>query len=102
MHVTIVTGSAGLVGAETARFYLAKGHHVVGIDNDMRARFFGPEASTAWQRERLCADYEHYEHASRLGRYWNALVGVPMLTPSFMRARASGPIKPSVALVLGR
>lgn len=62
MQVAVVTGSAGLVGAETARFYLAQRWHVAGIDNDLRAWFFGAEASTRWQRERLEADFESYEH----------------------------------------
>ena len=53
MSVAIVTGSAGLIGAESCRHFSGQGLHVVGIDNDMRARFFGPEASTKWQRTRL-------------------------------------------------
>ena len=62
MGVVVVTGSAGLVGSEAARFYLKQGKSVVGIDNNMRAEFFGEEASTAWQRERLSADFSNYEH----------------------------------------
>ena len=46
MGVAIITGSGGLIGSEAVRFFAAKGLTVVGIDNDMRARFFGPEAST--------------------------------------------------------
>lgn len=64
MRTVVVTGSAGLVGAEASRFYGQRGYRVVGIDNDMRARFFGPEASTRWQREELertCPGYEHLE-----------------------------------------
>jgi CDP-paratose 2-epimerase len=49
----IVTGAAGLVGSEAVRLFADLGLDVVGIDNDMRARFFGPAASTAWNRERL-------------------------------------------------
>jgi CDP-paratose 2-epimerase len=60
--VVLVTGSAGLVGAEAARFYLGKGRRVVGIDNDMRARFFGAEASTRRQRERLEHEHPAYTH----------------------------------------
>ena len=60
--VVLITGSAGLVGAEAARFYLDKGCHVVGIDNDMRAQFFGKEASTRWQRDQLERDYPTYTH----------------------------------------
>lgn len=62
MKVAIITGSAGLVGAEAARFYLNKGYHVAGIDNDMRAVFFGEEASTKWQRDRLKNEFSQYEH----------------------------------------
>jgi CDP-paratose 2-epimerase len=47
MRIAIVTGSGGLVGSESAAHLIASGWTVVGIDNDMRARFFGPEASTA-------------------------------------------------------
>src|SRR5689334_10515590 len=49
MSIAIVTGSGGLVGAETARLFLQRGLSVVGIDNDMRGTFFGAEASTRWQ-----------------------------------------------------
>jgi CDP-paratose 2-epimerase len=53
MSVAIITGSAGLVGSEAVRHFAAPGFEVVGIDNDMRRRFFGEVASTRWQRERL-------------------------------------------------
>ena len=53
MTVVIVTGSAGLIGSEAVRHFAALGLDVVGIDNDMRAQFFGPEASTAWNVQRL-------------------------------------------------
>ncbi len=58
----LVTGSAGLVGAESVRFFAAKGFDVVGVDNDMRAVFFGTEASTAWSRRRLEIDVKSYRH----------------------------------------
>jgi CDP-paratose 2-epimerase len=53
MSVALITGSAGLVGSEAVSFFAAQGFDVVGIDNDMRSVFFGAEASTRWQRERL-------------------------------------------------
>lgn len=53
MSVAIVTGSAGLIGSEASLYFAEQGLHVVGIDNDMRKVFFGDEASTAWQRERV-------------------------------------------------
>lgn len=64
MSVILVTGSAGLIGAETVRRFVRDGYTVAGIDNDMRAYFFGPEGSTKWSVERLqqdCPAYRHHE-----------------------------------------
>jgi CDP-paratose 2-epimerase len=65
MSVAVMTGSAGLIGSEASRFFARRGLHVVGIDNDMRRRFFGDEASTRWQRDalgrELGASYEHVD-----------------------------------------
>jgi CDP-paratose 2-epimerase len=59
----IVTGSAGLIGSEAVSFFCDKGFDVVGIDNDMRKVFFGNEASTNWNRERICKLYKSsYKH----------------------------------------
>lgn len=46
MQTIIVTGSAGLIGSEATKFFHQQGYRVVGIDNDMRAYFFGEGAST--------------------------------------------------------
>jgi CDP-paratose 2-epimerase len=64
MSVAIVTGSAGLVGSETAAFLHNQGLDVVGIDNGMRAYFFGEEASTAWNTRRLEAALPRYRHVA--------------------------------------
>lgn len=65
MSVVIVTGSAGLIGSETARHFAARGLDVVGIDNNLREHFFGEDGSTLWSRERLVeelgASYRHLE-----------------------------------------
>ena len=64
MRTVIVTGSAGLIGAETTRFFSGQGFRVVGIDNDMRREFFGPDASTSWSRRELeetIAEYRHHD-----------------------------------------
>lgn len=53
MAVAVITGSSGLVGSEAALYFAELGFDVVGIDNDMRRRFFGAAASTAWNRTRL-------------------------------------------------
>ena len=62
MSVAIITGSAGLVGSEATAYFSSLGMDVVGIDNDMRAKFFGAEASTRWQREQLQRDIPGYIH----------------------------------------
>jgi len=62
MAIVVVTGSAGLIGSETVKRFHAEGYDVVGIDNDMRAYFFGSEASTSWNRERLIHDLPRYHH----------------------------------------
>ena len=64
MSVALVTGSAGLIGSEAVRFFSDKGFDVLGIDNDMRASFFGAEASTrenATRLERQCKNYSHHD-----------------------------------------
>src|ERR1051325_5226032 len=62
MQTVIVTGSSGLIGSETAKRFAQQGLRVVGIDNDMRARFFGPEASTKSTRDDLVKNLRQYEH----------------------------------------
>src|SRR6476661_6366647 len=64
MSIAVITGSAGLIGSEAVRYFAAKGMHVVGIDNDMRKYFFGPEASTEWMRKQLEATIPNYQHYS--------------------------------------
>ena len=64
MSVVVVTGSAGLIGSEACKKFHHAGFDVVGIDNDMRARFFGAEASTLANRktlERVLRRYRHYD-----------------------------------------
>jgi CDP-paratose 2-epimerase len=60
MPVALVTGSGGLVGSESVSFLVEAGFDVVGIENDMRAHFFGPDASTAAQTRRLLDAYPEF------------------------------------------
>jgi CDP-paratose 2-epimerase len=62
MTIALITGSAGLIGAEAARFFSSEGLDVVGIDNDMRRLFFGDDASTHWSRVALQTDLRCYQH----------------------------------------
>ena len=43
---TAITASSGLVGSESVRHFVEGGYDVIGLDNDMRARYFGPSATT--------------------------------------------------------
>ncbi len=63
MSVILVTGSAGLIGSESVRFFANLGFNVIGIDNDMRSVFFGESASTSWNRNLLKDEYgDRYKH----------------------------------------
>lgn len=53
MSTVVITGSSGLVGSETAKFFHAKGFDVVGIDNNLRSYFFGQDGSVDWNTEAL-------------------------------------------------
>src|SRR5262249_29798061 len=60
VSTVIVTGSGGLIGSESVAHFVEAGHDVIGIENDMRARFFGPGASTAPQTQRLLERYDTF------------------------------------------
>lgn len=62
MSLIIVTGSNGLVGSETVKFFCSQGADVIGIDNNQRAVFFGSEAGTAHMAEALTARFPNYQH----------------------------------------
>lgn len=57
MPVAIITGSGGLIGSESVQRFVQAGYDVVGLENDMRARFFGPDASTAHTTAALTERY---------------------------------------------
>ena len=64
MPTVIVTGSGGLVGSDSVRHFVQAGYRVVGIENDMRARFFGPDASTQRTTDALVEQYEEFENVA--------------------------------------
>lgn len=53
MKKVLITGSAGLIGSESVKFFCQKDFEVIGIDNNMREYFFGKEASTVWNEKKL-------------------------------------------------
>lgn len=58
----LVTGSSGLIGSEAVAFFDAMGCRVSGVDNNMRADFFGPKGDTTWNRRRLEASCSFFTH----------------------------------------
>ncbi len=60
----LITGSAGLIGSEAARFFSNIGFKVIGIDNDSRKYFFGLSASTDWNKRKLKKEIKNYIHYS--------------------------------------
>lgn len=73
MKIAIVTGSAGLIGSQTVRFLTDKFDQVIGIDNNMRAYFFGDNASVDWNRRRLEDEVSNYRHLETDIRNFDAL-----------------------------
>lgn len=60
----LVTGSSGLIGSEVVAYFDSLGWEVHGIDNNMRADFFGPQGDTRWNQQRLvtaCRRFQHHE-----------------------------------------
>ena len=62
MKKLLVTGSNGLIGSEVVAYFAERGWEVFGVDNNMRADFFGPAGDTRWNQNRLLATYDHFTH----------------------------------------
>ena len=62
MSIVLVTGSCGLVGSETVKFFISKGFEVVGIDNNSRLKFFGKDGDVNWVKKNLVKYYKNYIH----------------------------------------
>jgi CDP-paratose 2-epimerase len=60
--VAVVSGSGGLVGSESVRRLVETGWDVAGLENDMRASFFGEEASTGAVTRELVDRYPEFRH----------------------------------------
>ena len=60
----LITGSCGLIGSEAVRHYDKRSDIVVGIDNNLRAEFFGPDGDTTWMQNKLKAECPKYKHRS--------------------------------------
>lgn len=57
-----ITGSSGLIGSELVTFFDIRATRVIGVDNNMRADFFGPEGDTTWNLQRLRQSTRRFSH----------------------------------------
>jgi len=63
MKTMIVTGSGGLIGSEIVTYFAENGWKIFGIENNMRADFFGPNGDTRWNQKRLEESFANFFHA---------------------------------------
>jgi CDP-paratose 2-epimerase len=72
--IAIITGSSGLIGSESVKFFVSKDFYVIGIDNNMRKYFFGEEGSTYKSKKTLKQKYKgSYSHFDIDIRNYNKL-----------------------------
>lgn len=76
MSKLLVTGSAGLIGSESVKFFIGKGFDVFGIDNNLRKYFLGADGDTVLKRDQLIARYKNYRHFDVDIRNNEALEGI--------------------------
>jgi CDP-paratose 2-epimerase len=62
MNKILVPGTSGLIGSEVVRHFNALGWKVYGIDNNMRADFFGPKGDNRWNQGQFLKQCENFEH----------------------------------------
>jgi CDP-paratose 2-epimerase len=58
----LITGVGGLIGSEAAQHYATLGHQIVGLDNNMRAFFFGHAGDVTWNLDRLKNTHSKFRH----------------------------------------
>ena len=56
----LITGSSGLIGSECVDYFHQLGWGVLGVDNNMRADFFGPDGDTSWNLCRMQQAYPQF------------------------------------------
>jgi len=58
----LITGSGGLIGCACSRLLCGEGWEVIGVDNNMREYFFGPQGSIAATIRFLQESFVGYRH----------------------------------------
>jgi CDP-paratose 2-epimerase len=85
-----ITGSSGLIGSELVSYFDLRAQSVIGIDNNMRADFFGPEGDTRWNLRRLVQSTRHFRAYDIDVRDYQALQRVLREEVPFDRMRSQG------------
>lgn len=62
MKKLLVTGSSGLIGSEIVRHFDKLGYKIYGVDNNMRADFFGSSGDTRWNQQQLITTTANFQH----------------------------------------
>ncbi len=62
MKIIVVTGSGGLIGSQTVKYFSEFFDMVIGIDNDSRSYFFGNEASTSISISKLTKQISNFKN----------------------------------------
>jgi CDP-paratose 2-epimerase len=58
----LVTGAGGLIGSEVVSYFSDRAESIIGVDNNMRADFFGPDGDTRWNVRRLESLYSNFRN----------------------------------------
>lgn len=92
MKSLLVTGSSGLIGSEVVRYFDRLGWQIYGIDNNMRADFFGDKGDTRWAQHQLLSSCENFQHFELDIRDRNAVLALmEKLQPDYICHTAAQP-----------
>src|ERR1700730_2730823 len=92
MNNALVTGSSGLIGSEVVVFFARNGFGVVGVDNNQRSSFFGPDGDTRWNQARLEREVLGFRHCALDIRDRSAILDlVDQIKPSVIIHAAAQP-----------
>ncbi len=58
----LVTGAGGLIGSEVVSYFCRRAASIIGVDNNMRADFFGADGDTRWNTKRLESIYPNFKN----------------------------------------
>ncbi len=76
MKKMLVTGSSGLIGSEVCNYFAQRDWQVNGIDNNLRAVFFGSSGDTRWNQQRLEESLPGFRHHEIDIRDRNAIIDI--------------------------